>query len=57
MILKRPDLRNESPWVKVDPISYRIISEGEWDQISKDKTKGHFMTKKLWEQILEERNY
>ena len=56
-MIHRPDIRNESPWVKVDPISYRIISEGEWDQISKEKTKGHVMTKKLWEQIIEERNY
>ncbi len=56
-MIHRPDIRNESPWVKVDPISYRIISEGEWDQISKDKTNGHLMTKTLWKQILEERNY
>jgi len=56
-MIRRPDLRESSPWVKVDPISYRIISEGEWDEISKDKTKGHVMTKQLWQQILEERNY
>ena len=55
--MERKSLTEVFPWVKVDSSSYRIIDEGEWDKVSKMKCSGHVMTKSLWEQIVEERNY
>lgn len=53
--MRRPDLRNVSPWVKVDQKTYEILAVGTFEEINKSKIKGHTMTLSLRTQILQER--
>lgn len=53
--MRRPDLRNVNPWVKVDRDTYQILQIGSFEEINKSKIDGHTMTLSLHTQILEER--
>lgn len=53
-MFKRPDLRNENPWVVVDSKTYEIIREGSFSDLLKLRS-GHLMTKSVYNQIMEER--
>jgi hypothetical protein len=52
---KRPDLRNENPWVIVDSKTKEIIQEGPFSELVQTK-KGNLMTKTLYKQFLDEIN-
>jgi hypothetical protein len=52
-MFKRPDLRNENPWVIVDSKTKEIIQEGPFSELVQTK-KGNLMTKTLYEQFLDE---
>ena len=54
MIL-RPDLRNESPWIKVNKKTYQIIQIGSWEEINKSEVDGHTMTLSIYDLICEDR--
>ena len=51
----RKDLREESPWVRVDKQTYQILQVGSFEFINNSKLEGHTMTLSLYNQILEER--
>ena len=53
--MRRPDLRDVSPWVKVDKETYEILAVGTFEEINKSKIVGHTMTLSLRSQILQER--
>jgi hypothetical protein len=54
-MIRRPDLRDSNPWVKVDKQTYQILFTGTFDFINELKVEGHIMTLSLYNQILEER--
>lgn len=54
-MFRRPDLRNENPWVFVDSKTYKIILEGVFSDLVKLRG-GHLMTKTVYNQIIDERN-
>ena len=51
----RKDLREESPWVRVDKQTYQILQVGSFEFINNSNLEGHTMTLSLYNQILEER--
>jgi len=55
-MIRRPDLRNSNPWVKVDKQTYQILFTGTFDFINELKVEGHTMTLSLYNQITEERH-
>jgi|LauGreDrversion4_2_1035121.scaffolds.fasta_scaffold2140595_2 hypothetical protein len=55
-MIRRPDLRNSNPWVKVDKQTYQILFTGTFDIINELKVEGHTMTLSLYNQITEERH-
>ena len=54
-MIRRPDLRNESPWVRVDKKTYQILQIGDWKFINESKVEGHTMTLSIYNLICEER--
>lgn len=54
-ILKKKDIRDENPWVRVDRKTWKVIQIGNFDYINKSKVDGHTMTLSIYNQILEER--
>ena len=54
-ILKKKDIRDENPWVRVDCGTWKVIQIGTFEYINKSKVDGHTMTLSIYNQILEER--
>jgi hypothetical protein len=54
-MIRRPDLRNESPWIKVNKQTYQIIQIGSWEEINKSEVDGHTMTLSIYDLICEDR--
>jgi len=54
-MIRRPDLRNQSPWVKVDKETYQILQIGDWKFINESKVEGHTMTLTIYNLICEDR--
>lgn len=54
-ILKKKDIRDENPWVRVDCETWKVIQIGTFEYINKSKVDGHTMTLSIYNQILEER--
>jgi hypothetical protein len=54
-MIRRPDLRNESPWVRVDKKTYQILQIGDWKFINESKVEGHTMTLAIYNLICEDR--
>ena len=54
-ILYRKDIREENPWVRVDPKTWQILQIGTFEFIKKSNIDGHTMTLSIYNQILEER--
>jgi hypothetical protein len=52
--MKRNDIRNEGPWVIIDPKDYSILQKGLFCDLV-GKQSGHLMTESLYLQILDER--
>lgn len=48
------DARNIYPWVLVDPKTYQIVKQGNFESLV-GETDHHLMTLSVYEQILEER--
>jgi hypothetical protein len=51
----RKDLREETPWVRVDKETYDILQVGSFEFINNSNLEGHTMTLSLYNQIIEER--
>jgi hypothetical protein len=51
----RKDLREESPWVRVDKQTYQILQVGSFEFINNSNLEGHTMTLSLYNQIIEDR--
>lgn len=51
----RKDLREETPWVRVDKETYGILQVGTFEFINNSNLEGHTMTLSLYNQIIEER--
>jgi hypothetical protein len=51
----RKDLREESPWVRVDKQTYQILQVGSFEFINNSNLDGHTMTLSLYNQIIEDR--
>jgi hypothetical protein len=54
-MIRRPDLRNESPWIKVDKQTYQILQIGSWAEINESEVDGHTMTLSIYDLICEDR--
>lgn len=52
--MKRQDLRNEFPWVKVNKQNYQIIKSGTFQEINQCAIEGHVMTETLYHQLIQE---
>jgi hypothetical protein len=54
-MIRRPDLRNQNPWVRVDKETYQILQIGSWEEINNSKVEGHTMTLTIYNLICEDR--
>ena len=52
--MTKNDARNIYPWVLVDPKTYQIIRQGNFESLV-GETECHLMPLSIYEQILEER--